>query len=255
MPIDLHGQLLFLRELQKLDLELHHVREKISFLPSSLRETETHYHGLQQEMQKLSTELSTTERTKKGDELELESSVVKLREREARLYAIKTQREYQAALQEIAAGKKLNREREDFILAAMEKIEKLTEKIKQLEPTLSDKEKQYLALCEEMKQKEQEFTKDLNDLEQKRPDILANIDKVVLRKYELVQKRHPDPISSVMRGICSGCHMNIPPQLLNEILRYKELKQCPTCHRLLTVDEGKDVDHVHSPNNAERNSG
>ena len=34
-------------------------------------------------------------------------------------------------------------------------------------------------------------------------------------------------------GICLGCHINLPPQMFNELQRYREVRQCPSCHRIV----------------------
>jgi predicted nucleic acid-binding Zn-ribbon protein len=35
-------------------------------------------------------------------------------------------------------------------------------------------------------------------------------------------------------GICTGCRMHIPPQLFNELQKFRDhVRQCPNCHRIL----------------------
>ena len=40
-------------------------------------------------------------------------------------------------------------------------------------------------------------------------------------------------VISVWKAVCNGCHMNIPPQLYNELQKTKELLSCPNCNRIM----------------------
>jgi len=53
-------------------------------------------------------------------------------------------------------------------------------------------------------------------------------------------RRNGIAIVAVSRGICSGCHMNIPPQLYNELQRSEQILCCPNCNRILYWDETAD---------------
>jgi len=53
-------------------------------------------------------------------------------------------------------------------------------------------------------------------------------------QYELIfARRGGKAVVAVSDGICKECHMNIPPQLWNEIIRNDKLNLCPNCHRIL----------------------
>ena len=40
-------------------------------------------------------------------------------------------------------------------------------------------------------------------------------------------------ISSVIQGVCQICHMGIPPQKFNELMRGEALMTCPNCNRMI----------------------
>jgi len=64
--------------------------------------------------------------------------------------------------------------------------------------------------------------------------LIQSCDKAILGHYQkLIQKGNGLAVVSVVDGICQGCHLNIPPQLYNEVLKQKELITCPFCHRIL----------------------
>ncbi len=40
-------------------------------------------------------------------------------------------------------------------------------------------------------------------------------------------------VVEVRAGTCQGCHMNVPPQLFNQIQRNEQVILCPNCQRML----------------------
>lgn len=230
-------QLALVCELQEIDLNLHDLQQKLDGFPEQIKKVEEAYKAAKVALDAAGHELAEVEKAKRNDESELAASVDHLRNREAKLYAIKTNKEYQAALKEISEGKKFNREREDRILQAMEKIEALTQKITQLNQEFADKEVAYGAKQEALRNEETEILEKMSGDVARRPAVTAKIDKAIFRKYEFVKQRYPKAVAFVSGGVCQGCSTKIPPQLFNEMLRRNELKACPSCQRLIYVHE------------------
>jgi len=44
-------------------------------------------------------------------------------------------------------------------------------------------------------------------------------------------------VTTARNELCSGCDMNIPPQLYVEIRKNEEILQCPQCRRILYASE------------------
>ncbi|NJL58289.1 MAG: hypothetical protein HC887_00235 [Desulfobacteraceae bacterium] len=42
-------------------------------------------------------------------------------------------------------------------------------------------------------------------------------------------------VASVSNAVCSGCNMNIPAQLYNELHRFDSLRYCPFCRRIIII--------------------
>jgi len=211
----------------------------IEQFPEQIRETEEAYDQARSEFEAVDSELTSIELQKRQDEQDVAESTDKLREREARLYAIKTNKEYQAAIKEISEGKKINREREDRVLQAMEKIEQLKQKSEQLKAALTDKEAAFNKARQEVESQAAEIKIQMADGEKRRPELIARLDKDVRHKYEFVGKRYVDVVVKIEDGACRGCLRKIPPQMLNEMLKRSELKVCPNCQRLVYLEDGK----------------
>lgn len=237
MTAEFQEQLALVCELQEIDLTLHNLKLLLDGLPEKIQEIESIYIAAKTELEATKAELAEVEKAKRSDETDLAASVDHLRTREAKLYAIKTNKEYQAALKEVADGKRANKEREDRILQAMEKIEALTQKTTQLTAEFADKEAAYRKKLEEVKAEEAAVHEKMKADSAHRPDVVARIEKKVLRKYDFVRQRYAMAVAKVSGGVCLGCSTKIPPQLYNEMLRREELKNCPSCQRLIYVVE------------------
>lgn len=235
MSIDYISQLTLLRELQQIDVKLHTDRVSLNAIPQERLKIEEEYRIARAEFDGMKSELEEIEAQKSKDEKDLEFAVAHFAEREAKLYAIKTQKEYQAAVKEISEAKRSNREREDRILKAMERVEELSQKITQLNDIIADKDKEFEKRMAELDGQIAELQAELTAFDARRPDLLEKIDAAVLRKYDHVRQRYPDALVPITSGVCGGCSMNIPPQLVIETMKGKEFKNCPSCHRLIFV--------------------
>ena len=61
------------------------------------------------------------------------------------------------------------------------------------------------------------------------------IDKRSLAYYEKMRGKCAEPFAIVEKNTCSGCHMNIPPIEINEIMERKKISICSYCGRFLII--------------------
>ncbi|MBN1282227.1 MAG: hypothetical protein JXA24_00455 [Proteobacteria bacterium] len=231
------SQLNLLKELQQIDLNSHKIEQALAALPAKLAAEQSAFDMVRTQLDALKGEKEGIEHARRTDEMELAASTEHLREREAKLYAIKTNKEYQAAIKEITEGKRINREREDRVLAAMERIEALGKEIAQLEGECAEKEGALSKARHAVAEEEAALMQELKAESARRPEIVPQLDKETLRKYEFVRKRYTDALVPVAKEVCSGCSRRLPPQLYNEMLRKECFKVCPNCQRLIYVEE------------------
>ena len=67
--------------------------------------------------------------------------------------------------------------------------------------------------------------------------MAKDIDTVILRKYDMLRtRRNGKAVVGVVKGVCQGCFMSIPPQHFNNILKGDRMLDCPTCQRILYHD-------------------
>lgn len=238
MSIDKKQYLSQLKELSRVDRRLQGLKKELAQIPIQLETSGADYLSLSRALKEKEEALAAQTKEKLGLESEIKALAEETQNREKRLYAIKTQKEYQATLKEIAKIKQENKQREERVLTLMETGEKNSQEITQLKSEIADKEGEFKKLEGELNQRLETLNLEEKELEEKRPAILQGLPPAILKKYETVKRRFVDPVAGIRRGVCLGCSMNIPPQIYNEMLKTDDFRDCPNCHRMIYVEEG-----------------
>ncbi len=204
--------------------------------------------GLPERLENLSNELSEFEQTLAAEESlvaemkksyrEYESDVQlrlsQIKNRQDKLRSVKTNKEYLSVLKEIEVLKEKNSQVEDKMIEYLDFIDEAEIK--------ADKKKQeYAELSERITIEKAEICKNIEEAEKKlarldseRQNISKMIDSDLLTKFNMIkEKKGGLALVAVKDAICQGCHVNIPPQMYNEIQRLDSLRLCPNCQRML----------------------
>jgi len=74
--------------------------------------------------------------------------------------------------------------------------------------------------------------------QQKIRETRKRLPEYIFKKYEMIKGLNNGlAVVSVWKEVCNGCHMNIPPQLYNDLQRSIELLSCPHCSRIMYWDD------------------
>ena len=61
----------------------------------------------------------------------------------------------------------------------------------------------------------------------------AQVEKQWLKTYDTLSAKRGYAVAPVIKGVCQGCHMALPPQLNNILARMESIETCPRCGRLV----------------------
>ena len=106
----------------------------------------------------------------------------------------------------------------------------------QAEETLGQKSDEIAAKKKEIDKALKEVEKSYATEEKRRNELLAEIPKDLLSRYNLIRKRTNLVVVNAKNGACQGCFMSLPPQFYNQVRRADTLYACPNCHRILTYE-------------------
>jgi uncharacterized protein len=235
----LREQLEKLIALQTIDLRVSEMEREKSQIPQSITMLEDDLRKGEERFLAEKTELEKLLKERRQKEKDLEEEVDKVKKAEARVLEIKTNKEYQAVLKEIASAKKLNRQREEEILEILEKFEEAQRRNVQGEKELEGKRKETLRQVTELKKKEASFEQEMAGEVRQREEKEKEISRQLLSRYRmLADKRQGIAVARVAQGACQACHMNLRPQLYIELQRQESMIVCPNCSRILFWENG-----------------
>ena len=230
----LKGNLLLLIELQECDSQLVMLMVRKKNLPEKLDKLDAKFLAFKDEIEqnkKKHDQLKSLHTDKEKEIKKLNENAAKAKEK---LLEVKNNKEYQAMLKEIEIAESSCGNVETEIISILEELDKVSLLAKKDEESLNQQKKKYE---EEKKQIEADLNtidEDFVKWEQKRNDLRKKIPDDLLAKYEKIKNRNNGVgVISVWKEVCNGCHMNIPPQLYNELQKSLELISCPNCNRII----------------------
>lgn len=230
----MHPQLPILIDLQTIDLRILEIKDQERKLPQLLQVSETPLQEAREQSQALAQELDTLNKDRRDRERDLEVHEAHVGKLRTRLMELKTNKEYQAHLFEIEMANKKKGLIEEQILTLMERIEQNQQAAKQFDDKAVESERIFIQEKSRVDTMASGFEKELGQLEQKRQQFLEGLDKKLIARYAKLKAARKDvAIVAIRNGICAGCRLQLPPQLLAEVKRSQDLQSCSYCHRIL----------------------
>lgn len=220
----------------KFSIEIHDLRTELDRIPAKVREIETELNSLETEYGSKKTEHDQLQTQRSQLERELQEENERLVEKEARLNAIKTQKEYQAVTREITTAKTANRDRENKILQLQSELEGFSNDLQPLEEKLHNLKKQLGEEKSKIQGTLTELEEKIGNLEEQLSQQLSSLPDDIREKYQRIERQKQPPAAMVSGGTCQACFMALPPQLFIEIQKGHEVHTCPNCHRLLYLE-------------------
>jgi uncharacterized protein len=230
----LKKNLLLLIELQECDSQLVNFSTKKIKLPGKIAKLDEEFNvfknGIEQNKRKYD-ELKARHAESETKIKKINEGMVKTKER---LLEVKNNKEYQAMLKENEIAESSRGDIETEIISILEELDKISLLVKKDEEILSQRRKEYEAEKKIIEDDLSTIDADAGSWEQKRADLRKEVSADILARYEKVKNRNNGVgVISVWKQVCSGCHMNIPPQLYNELQKTTELLSCPNCNRIM----------------------
>lgn len=230
-------------ELQKLDLRIMEITEQRRRIPERLHAVEAPLREAKQSLQDTSGAVEASVKERRSHEKDVEAQDAHTDKMRARLSELKTNKEYQAHLFELQMANKKKSEIEDKVLACMEKIEQLQVAAKEAEEKVRVAEQAFNKEKHVLDELDRKLSSELAELEGQQRERSAKVEPALLARYaKLKASRKDQPLAAIQRGMCSGCRLQIPPQLIAEVKRSQDLHTCPYCHRMLYWDGEAQVD-------------
>ena len=227
-------KLLLLIKLQDCDSQLVKLSAKKKILPENIEKLDKEFNLFKEGIEKNKIkydELKSRHTENENKIKKVNEGIVKTKER---MLEVKNNKEYQAMLKEIEIAESSRGEIETQIISLLDELDKLSVLVKKDEEILKQSRSKYEQEKKEMEDDLNAVDTDVANWEQKRIGLQRDVPDELLVRYERIKKRNKGVgVTSVWKAVCNGCHMNIPPQLYNELQRSDDLLSCPNCNRIM----------------------
>jgi len=224
-------------ELSRLDMQLAALLEDQGSLPGRRNAAAAQRTAADARVEVTKEELTRAELEQRKSETVAQDQEALLRKLQNQQFQVKTNDAYTALLHEMERAQAAISEAETHVLEAMETIE--TARARQRD---AESERRGVVTHVEGEERacdarEKELSEQIAKLREQRDAAASRIERPLLHRYEKIATRRRPAITMVVAQTCQGCRVGIPPQLVIEIQRGAEPIACPTCARLLVLEE------------------
>ncbi len=236
--ISIKDQIKKLVDLQKIDAEIYSVNMGLVEKPALIEELRKKFEASKAHLNQLEEKFKGIQLKRKELELEMKAKEDAVAKSNIQLTQLKTNKEYQTKLSEIASIKADQSIIEEKILLSYDEADAIQAEIGKEKAAVGAEETQYLARKKEIEDDISLMEDRIKVLESQRQQQLPGVDRTLLNRYEKILT-HKDGlgIAPLNGNACGGCHMNVPPQTINAIRMHDQLIECEICQRIMYLED------------------
>jgi predicted nucleic acid-binding Zn-ribbon protein len=189
---------------------------------------------LQSALETCKARVKQLESDRKALELEVESKKELIARYSNQQLQTRKNDEYRALAHEIDTCNKEIHDIEDRELELMEQAEAAQKEVQRSTQGASEARTLMEEQLSKLSAREENLKKELSELQQNREELAGAVDESVRARYErLVRSKGENVVVGISHGVCGGCHMRVPPQLLVQCQAQQEVVTCSNCGRIL----------------------
>ncbi len=177
--------------------------------------------------------LAETEAWRKSQQESIDREREQMKAAQSKLQQSQNSKEWGAATREVENKRKAISDREA-------ELKKVTEVAATSQTQLAARDADVGKLRDELSSSEAamadqvaELGKQLEEAKAARDAARGAVDKQWLKTYDTLSQKRGYAVAPVIKGVCQGCHMALPPQLNNILARMESIETCPRCGRLV----------------------
>ncbi len=228
-----------LQQLQEILSEKYAIERDILEIPKALETKQEILNRLKKSYVDKNREFESTKDEIRHLNFEMTEAERLREESEKKMDVITTQREYEALDKEIRdAGEKEQRFRRE-IQKRERDLEEMHSSLEREEQMIKMQEDELTAENNKIKAETSDKESLLAELVKKEGKITPDMDDDILFKFQrIIRNKSGVGIVPVRSNVCSGCHMVLPAQFVNDVRAGTEIQFCPYCSRILFWEEG-----------------
>lgn len=224
--------------LQELDLKIEGCRLREVEIPKQKGKFEVQKQRLAAELEERESAMKDLQLEQRECESEVAQKLAQIKKYEQQLLSVKKNEEYQALLHEIDLLKKQIGQKEERIISVLVEIDGAKERLAEDKKRIETERRVIDEQCAEIDKELAEAVSSRRDLEKRRNALVDQVDPALLSRYVRIRanKKTGPAVVPLSGTICTGCHMTVTAQIVNEVLAGR-IHACAHCGRLLYFTE------------------
>jgi hypothetical protein len=228
--------------LQDRDRRILRIKEQLARIEPERQLFQSRATSAQAGLDAAKLKVKQAETDRKKLELEVDSKKQQIERYALQQFQTKKNEEYRALAHEIETCKAEIGRLEDGQLELMEQIETHQKEAAAAAREAEESRKVAESKLRDIAAGEGNLRTELSALESNRDQLTAAIEERTLRQYDrLLRNKGDNVVVGIQHGVCGGCHMKFPVQLVVSCQQAKELVTCPNCGRILYYTSDMDL--------------
>ena len=220
--------------LQDRDRKIHRGQQELALIGPERETLRAKATTTQAQHEAVKMRVKQTESDRKQLELDVETKKQQIEKYANQQLQTRKNEEYRALAHEIETCKADITKIEDQEIVLMEQAELAQKEAGRLSREADEIKKLAEGQIAQLNQREENLKKELAELQRGRVELAAAVDETVCQRYErLFKSKGENVVVGVQHGVCGGCHMKLPAQILVMCQAHQELVSCTNCGRIL----------------------
>jgi uncharacterized protein len=220
--------------LQDRDRRIHRVQQELAHIGPERETLRAKATATQTQLDAAKNRAKQIESDRKRLELDVESKKQQIEKYANQQLQTRKNEEYRALTHEIDTCKADIIQIEDQEIALMEQAELAQKETSRLLREAQEMKNLAEGQIAQLNQREENLQTELAGLQQGRAELAAAVDETARARYErLFKSKGENVVVGVHHGVCGGCHMKLPAQILVMCQAHQEIVSCTNCGRIL----------------------
>jgi predicted nucleic acid-binding Zn-ribbon protein len=228
--------------LQDRDRRIRRVKGELGHIEPERQMFQSRAVGTQAALESAKTRVKQLESDRKNLELEVEGKKQLIAKYANQQLQTRKNEEYRALAHEIDTCKADIFKIENQEIELMEQAELAQKEVVRATQSAAEARKLMEDQLSQLSSREQNLKKELTELTTNREELAAAVDDTSRGRYErLVRNKGETVVVGVQHGVCGGCHMRLPAQIVVTCQAQQELVTCTNCGRILYYSNDMDL--------------
>ena len=227
--------------LQKVDDQIHTIQNELALAPLELENLRREFAEVTVRRERQADKMAHLHEQEKRLGIEIEDEMARIKKSKNKMMQAGNSKEYNAMMREMDSLERMNKDREQEKTTLIEELTTQIAVQKELDERYAELSAAIENCSASLDKRTEKGREDEVALQQARLDCAREVPRPVFERYEFIRNRLSHPvIVPVKAGVCTGCHIAIPPQSFIELQKGAHILSCPNCQRLMYW-----VEHFH----------